>query len=69
MAAKIHSNVAIKGDPFEPVLSFHDTPDGFVMFMDGVGVAFDSFFAAKTFFSRVSMRMEHWDREQQRGAK
>jgi hypothetical protein len=63
---QIHANVSLKGcEAYEPVLSFHDTPDGFVVFMDGVSVVFDSFKVAEEFFLRVSLRLKDWDKEQQ----
>lgn len=65
MAARIDSNVSIKGDPFDPILSFHDTPDGFVVFIDRVAMVFDSFKAAREFFLRVPLGMDDWNEEVQ----
>ena len=63
MAARIDANLSIKGDPFDRVLSFHDNPDGFVMFIDSVAVVFDSFSAAEAFFIRTATRLKAWDEE------
>jgi hypothetical protein len=61
---KIHSSVSLKGcGAYDPVLSFHDTPDGFCIFMDGVSVVFDSFHVAEEFFLRMSLRLKDWNEE------